>query len=322
MKVPEKNFLDWFQYSSTIQGVTTTCYNLGNCPLSDYPYNMDLLIPCSKYQNALTNPWSINICVAAALSWYDGMESFLAALTCRYNIEKSANHSIPASSSLPALSVDIAPSSPYTQQNYIDFVYGSLSSLDASVRWPTAISWVTRQWDGIVKWTNYCGESVPKSNLSDFLLYSQFRIVQYCYRVCGTETNPGCASLFGFCTGRSTYYNPWLERTCVLAATCYNGGLAAFAADYSCEEETSGSDAQPVNFPRLEQSVWNTLDNASTGLMGLQDYINVVTTALNGTGSVPTTEYLTGKWAIISNWTAFPSGSVPFRNFADWLQYS
>jgi hypothetical protein len=34
-----------------------------------------------------------------------------------------------------------------------------------------------------------------------------------------------------------------------------NGGLAAFAADYSCEEETSGSDAQPVNFPRLEQSV-------------------------------------------------------------------
>ena len=136
-KVPEKNFLDWFQYSSTVRGVTTTCYNLGNCPLSDYPYNMDLLIPCSKYQNALTNPWSINVCVAAALSWYDGMEAFLAALTCRYNIVKSVNDPIPASRSLPALSIDIAPSSPYTEQNFIDFVYGSLSSLDASVRWPT-----------------------------------------------------------------------------------------------------------------------------------------------------------------------------------------
>lgn len=33
--------------------------------------------------------------------------------------------------------------------------------------------------------------------------------------------------------------------------------------------------------------MWNTLDNKSTGLMGLQDYINDVTTALNGI-NVPT----------------------------------
>ena len=136
-KVPQHNFLDWFQYSSTVEGTTSTCYSLGNCPLSDYPFNMDLLIPCAKNPNALTNPFSIEVCVAAALNWYTGVDSFLAAITCRYNIEHSTNHTIPASTSLPALSVDIAPSSPYTQQNFIDFTYGALSSIQASVRWPT-----------------------------------------------------------------------------------------------------------------------------------------------------------------------------------------
>lgn len=34
--------------------------------------------------------------------------------------------------------------------------------------------------------------------------------------------------------------------------------------------------------------VWDTLDDSSTGLTSLQDYINDVTGALNGTTEVPT----------------------------------
>ncbi|KAK2464536.1 hypothetical protein APHAL10511_003443 [Amanita phalloides] len=321
--IPKQNFLDWFQYSSTAGGTTGTCGTVGDCPLSIYPYHMDLLIPCTKYSNALTNPFSIQVCVAAALNWDTGVDSFLQGVACRYNLERGTNETAPASNSLPALSVDIAPNSPYSQQDFVDFAFGALSSIHASVRWPTVGSWVTTQWAGIVKWTNFCGASVPKKNLSDFLHYSHYKIGQNCPRVCGQDSNPGCQQLFRLCTSRSSFINPWNERTCILAATCYNGGIQTFASDYSCEEGTTGKDAQPQNFPRLQENVWGTLDNPTTGVMGTQDYIRDVTDALNGTANlVPSTSYLTSKWSTISKWAGFSSGEVPFSNFADWLQDS
>ncbi|KAF8632758.1 hypothetical protein AX15_001696 [Amanita polypyramis BW_CC] len=321
--IPKQNFLDWFQYSSTVSGPGTSCGDpIDECSLSDFPYQMDLLNPCSNIQNAISNPFSISVCVAAALNWDTGIDSFLQALTCRYNSKFGTNHSTPASTSLPALSVNIAQSSPYTQQNFIDFTYGALSSIQASVRYPTYISWVVRHWEDITEWTGFCGTSVPKKNLSDFLLYSHLRVVMRCPGTCGQDSNPGCERLFELCTERSFFGNPWHERTCVLAATCYTGGVKGFATDYSCVEDTFGADAQPVHFPRLAQDVWNTLDNSATGLTGLQNYINDVTNALGNGTVVPSTDYLTNKWNIISNWTAIPSGNIPLRNFADWLQYS
>lgn len=91
-------------------------------------------------QNAVSDTFSVKPCVAAGLNWHDGMDSFLAAVTCRYNLNFGTSKSVPASNNLPALSFDlpVANPPPYTQQNFIDFTYGQLSAIGTSaVRYPS-----------------------------------------------------------------------------------------------------------------------------------------------------------------------------------------
>lgn len=92
------------------------------------------------YQNAVSNPFSVKSCVAAGLNWLGGIDSFLEAVTCRYNLNFGTSESVPASNNLPALSFDlpVANPPPYTQQNFIDFTYGQLSAIGTSaVRYPS-----------------------------------------------------------------------------------------------------------------------------------------------------------------------------------------
>jgi hypothetical protein len=92
------------------------------------------------YQNAVSNPFSVKSCVAAGLNWLDGVDSFLEAVTCRYNLNFGTSESVPASNNLPALSFDlpVANPPPYTQQNFIDFTFGQLSAIGTSaVRYPS-----------------------------------------------------------------------------------------------------------------------------------------------------------------------------------------
>ncbi|KIL67125.1 hypothetical protein M378DRAFT_160118 [Amanita muscaria Koide BX008] len=183
--IPKQTFLDWFQYSSTVGGPATACGLIPPCLLHQYsvafPYTIDLLVPCANEQSALSDPFSINVCVAAALNDIDGVDAFLDAVTCRYNVIFGTNNSVPASNTLPPLSVNIAQTSPYSQQNFIDFTYGTLSSLQASVRWPTSVDSVITQWSYILEWTNFCSTgTVPEKNLSDLLLYSHVLLGQTC----------------------------------------------------------------------------------------------------------------------------------------------
>ncbi|KAK2464916.1 hypothetical protein APHAL10511_002992 [Amanita phalloides] len=175
-EVPVANLVDWFQYFSSVKGPATTCNIIPNCPLTYYPYTMDLTVTCAKNKNAVSNPFSVKSCVAAALNWHDGMDSFLKAVTCRYNLNTGQNRGVPASNNLPALSFDLPVSNPppYTQQNFVDFTYGAISAIGTSaVRWPSTIQFVTQRWAIIVAWTNFCSTGkVPQKNLSDFLKYS------------------------------------------------------------------------------------------------------------------------------------------------------
>ncbi|KIL67126.1 hypothetical protein M378DRAFT_329114 [Amanita muscaria Koide BX008] len=199
--IPKQNFLDWFQYSSIAGGPATTCGLIPPCPTFQYsvayPYTIDLLVPCANEQNALSDPFSISVCVAAALNNFDGVDVFLEAVTCRYNVIFGTNHSAPASNTLPP---HIAQTSPYSQQNFIDFTYKTLSSLQASVRWPASVDSIITQWSYILQWTNFCSAgTVPEKNLSDLLLYSHFRLGVKCPNVCTPDPNPGCETLFKSC---------------------------------------------------------------------------------------------------------------------------
>ncbi|KAM6499070.1 hypothetical protein JOM56_004578 [Amanita muscaria] len=183
-EIPSSNFGDWFQWFSTVTGPATTCNLVTNCPISYQPYLIDLTVTCAREQNAVSDPFSIQSCVAAALNWQDGIDSFLQAVTCRYNILNGGNVGVPASNDLPALSFNLPVSNPppYTQQNLVSFTYSSVSAIATSLhRYPGSFDIVYGRWNLIVKWTNFCSTStVPQQNLSDFLKYSHIALNDFC----------------------------------------------------------------------------------------------------------------------------------------------
>ncbi|KAF8635168.1 hypothetical protein AX15_000504 [Amanita polypyramis BW_CC] len=284
-EVPDGNLVDWFQYFSTVTGPATTCGIIPNCPLTYYPYTMDLTVTCAKDRNAVSNPFSVNTCVAAALNWKDGIDSFLAAVTCRYNINFASNNGVPASNKLPALSFNlpVANPPPYTQQNLIDFTYGSLSAIGTSaVRYPSTIDFVTQRWSIIVAWTNFCTTGkVPQKNLSDFLKYSHGALTSTSCTgpTCTPDPNASCAELFSVClNAKAILTDPYADSNCVLAATCFNGGVKAFGNAISCAKNTFGRNTNPQFWPRLSQTVFNTM--SKNGVMNQQNYIDAFYGAL------------------------------------------
>ncbi|KAJ7118121.1 hypothetical protein C8R44DRAFT_673623 [Mycena epipterygia] len=118
-----------------------------------------------------TSIWSHAACVAAATC--QGTTSVVTLNQCQ-------NPSVLAASSIPNLSGAIwssivgscsATGCPMTQQNYIDFIYGSMSAAGVT-EWPSSVNDVISQWwDPIVKWTA-TGETVPYSNFNDWLHWS------------------------------------------------------------------------------------------------------------------------------------------------------
>ncbi|KAF8337130.1 hypothetical protein F5887DRAFT_1244519 [Amanita rubescens] len=260
-KIPEQNLIDWFQFFSSVKGPSTTCGIIKNCPLTNYPYTMDLTVTCAKDKNAVSNPFSIKSCVAAGLNWIDGVDSFLAAVTCRYNLNFGTSKSVPASNTLPALSFNlpVANPPPYTQQNFIDFTSGQLSAIGTSaVRFPSTNDFLTHTWAIIVAWTNFClSGQVPQKNLSDFLKYSHLALTSTTC-TCPADPNPSCAQLFKVClTSPTILTNPYADRNCVLAATCYNGGVKAFGNGISCAKNTFGRNTNPEFWPRLTETASN-----------------------------------------------------------------
>jgi hypothetical protein len=331
-EIPPKNFVDWFQWFSTVKGPATTCNLVPNCPISNYPYVMDLTVTCAKEQNAVSNPFSIKSCVAAALNWVDGIDSFLGAVTCRHNINFNGNLNPPASNNLPALSFNlpVANPPPYTEQNFIDFTYGSLSAIGSSfVRYPEPddnFYWVTNRWAIITAWTNFCSAAVPQKNLADFLKYSHLPLTstKCAASGCAPDPNASCDQIFAACTQSSSILtNPYADRNCVLAATCFQNGTKVFGFAISCALNAGARNPDPELYPRLTQAVFDTIGDGKTGKVSQQNYIDAFYGALSELYSPiwPDVNYVIGRWTVVKEWTNFPDGDVPYSNFADFLQY-
>ncbi|KAF9039671.1 hypothetical protein BDZ89DRAFT_1060816 [Hymenopellis radicata] len=127
---------------------------------------------CLKTLNATsTDLWSVASCVAGATCAHSNL---LTLAQCENSAVSKAD--------APHLNYDIYASivgdcawdeggCPITQQNYIDFFYGTLSAI-GSANWPSsADDVVTYYWDPINAWTA-TGETIPYTNFDDWLHYA------------------------------------------------------------------------------------------------------------------------------------------------------
>ncbi|KAJ7752900.1 hypothetical protein B0H16DRAFT_1545299 [Mycena metata] len=118
-----------------------------------------------------TSIWSHSACVAAATC--QGTESVILLNQCQ-------NPNVLAASSIPNLAAAIygnivgpcaSTGCPITQQNYIDFIYSSMSAANVT-EWPSSVNDVISQWwNPITAWAA-TGDSIPYSNFNDWLHWS------------------------------------------------------------------------------------------------------------------------------------------------------
>ncbi|THV06508.1 hypothetical protein K435DRAFT_773203, partial [Dendrothele bispora CBS 962.96] len=112
--------------------------------------------------------WAERSCVAGATC--DGVNNVWVVAQCN-------NDAIPGQVRLPNMSTNMYASMTggctssegctITQQNYIDFLYGSLSAINTNV-WPNSVDQVINWWDAITSWTQ-TGDSIPYANFNDWL---------------------------------------------------------------------------------------------------------------------------------------------------------
>ncbi|KAJ7349793.1 hypothetical protein DFH08DRAFT_863114 [Mycena albidolilacea] len=118
-----------------------------------------------------TSIWSHQSCVAAATC-----QGTLSVIT----LNQCQNPNVLVAGSIPNLSAAIygnivgscaSSGCPITQQNFIDFIYGAMSSAGVT-QWPSSVDDVlTEWWKPILAWTA-TGDSIPYTNFNDWLHWS------------------------------------------------------------------------------------------------------------------------------------------------------
>lgn len=129
-----------------------------------------LQVDCINKAKTTTYIWSKTSCVAAAIC--ESPNSIVQYARCSFN-----NPQITTQYDTPALSTNIYKNivgscadqgCPITQQNFVDFIYSSLTAIN-STHWPESVETVVEQWWNPLKgWAN-AGETVPYAGLNDFL---------------------------------------------------------------------------------------------------------------------------------------------------------
>ncbi|KAF7296687.1 hypothetical protein HMN09_01077500 [Mycena chlorophos] len=118
-----------------------------------------------------TSIWSHSQCVAAAMC--QGTYGVITLNQCQ-------NPNVLPATQIPNLSGTIWANivgscvddgCPMTQQNFIDFVYGAMSAANVT-EWPGSVNDVIQDWwTPLMTWTA-TGNTIPYSNLDDWLHYS------------------------------------------------------------------------------------------------------------------------------------------------------
>ncbi|KAJ7500677.1 hypothetical protein B0H11DRAFT_786776 [Mycena galericulata] len=146
-----------------LKTVELSCLNLAaNCINSVNSGNFD-------------NLWNITSCVAAATCYDVG--DLITSVECQtgFSVTNAAQASLDYDNVYAPIVGSCAFASggcPITQQNYIDFYYGTLTAIDTA-NYPSSTAVVIAFWDAITAWTA-TGTTVPYLNFDDWLHFSSF----------------------------------------------------------------------------------------------------------------------------------------------------
>ncbi|KAJ7734350.1 hypothetical protein DFH07DRAFT_928493 [Mycena maculata] len=139
--------------------------------------------------DTMNDLWGISSCVAAATCY--GVGNLITSVECQtgFSITDAGQASLDYDNIYAGIvgsSCAFAPGGcPITQQNYIDFYYGTLTAIDTA-NYPSSSAVVIVWWDAITAWAA-TGSTVPYLNFNDWLHFSSFPSVT-------TTTAPPVAS--------------------------------------------------------------------------------------------------------------------------------
>ncbi|KAF8057614.1 hypothetical protein FPV67DRAFT_1566094 [Lyophyllum atratum] len=280
---------------------------------------------CSQASSA--NPWSQPGCLALAVCdtphFFNGEFSYKVPRLSReaFNVASHGSETL-------------------TQQQFIDYYYGTISSsivLSPTRPRPDA---VIRWWQAAVAWTGNCASSsILYNNLAVCVLCCG--AVQSCDAAVNAATpacvpqritdNGSCAEMVGQCSiGAAAAKSIFTDRYCVLSALCYSQSTVDVLIKHLVKADYlyTGAPLLSAQQPRLSTddmidayyaALTNTVRSCG-GPPGAQ------TPCPTGTsGPYPTdASYVIDFWNTVSAWTGYilPHPRIPYQNLADYLQYS
>ncbi|KIY65761.1 hypothetical protein CYLTODRAFT_456024 [Cylindrobasidium torrendii FP15055 ss-10] len=149
--------------------------NWGQWHYTTYDGCPDLITSCldNFVADGTHNPWAIQSCVAASTCW--GPLQLNEYLQCNdTSYEPLQAPGLDYNSIYAPIVGDCAYQDggcPITTQNFVDFIYGSLSAI-GSTGYPSSVDFLTQNyWSRITAWTA-TNDSVPYTNFNDWLFYS------------------------------------------------------------------------------------------------------------------------------------------------------
>ncbi|KAL1736176.1 hypothetical protein EV714DRAFT_279541 [Schizophyllum commune] len=146
------------------------------------PYQGNLMDACRYNDGAVGgiiggtgNLWGYKACVAVAIS-----DTKIGPFTVQ-GLASCENKNLTCEWEEPNLDFNLYASivgecawdngCPITQQNYIDFIYGTLSEIGSS-DWPSSVDTLLENgWRALLDWAK-TGDTIPYQNLNDYLHYS------------------------------------------------------------------------------------------------------------------------------------------------------
>lgn len=295
------------------------------------------------------NPFSIPACIALVVC---ETPSFFTNDFARPQVRLSREEFNAASTGSQVLS----------QQEFIDFYYGTIASINATnatikPEFPSSVDSVIAWWQVVVAWTGNCATgNVPYNNFADWIQFSDSPGVCGAVQSCDAATNAGlqacvpqratdngsCAEMVSQCSVVAGPSSPIFSiQYCVLAAFCFSQSTI----DVLINQLLQGLHIKPIlsaQQPRLTEAEFNKLSNGKS-VVSQQDVIDAYYGALTNTihscggpigaetpcptgtsGPYPTdASYVIDFWTTVSAWTGFCSTrEIPYKNLADYLQFS
>jgi hypothetical protein len=196
-----------------------------------------------------------------------------------------------------------------TQQQFIDFYYETISSINATIsngtvviaksEYPSSASAVIGWWQNVVAWTGFCeSSSIPYKNFADWIQFSNSPGVCPAVQTCGTiNTNvPPCIPQRptdnGSCSEMGTQCsvlagsarNIFSDKYCVLTAFCYSQSTVDTLIDELHRQDylDTKPPTQSIDQPRLSQSIFDAF-SLGKSVVSQQDIIDAYYGALTNT---------------------------------------